>query len=312
MKNCPDTIELSSWHDGEGELDLEGHVKECSKCRETVEFYTKIDRALKNAPPPDAMLKTKILSACACEKASEPLFSFVPLLRVAAALVIIVAVGYSILIDMGNNPGREGVVAKSDGGISISVDGENLERAEAEQLEGDILRPSLGDQNEYTVLVKRGNEIRALYGPRQMPFSSLQPLSRNDIGDSRLVSAAMAPMASNPVYGDNHGTPSILPRQVRHVWVVDSLEKGKNEFLEQLPDGALCSICDPDMGKEAAPSSVCFSVELGEEQLQGLVDQLSASGWALVSSALPQPGEPSRLLLTGESVSYIVELVAAE
>jgi hypothetical protein len=312
MKNCPDPIELSSWHDGEGELDLEGHVKECSKCRETVECYSKIDRALKNAPEPDAMLKAKILSACACEKASEPLFSFVPFLRVAAALVIVVAVGYTILIDMDNNAGGKGVAAKSDGNVFISADGKNLEIAEAEKIEGDILRRSLGDQDEYTVLVKRGNEIRALYGPRQMPFSSLQPLSRNDVGDSRLVSAAMAPMASNPAIGDTHGTPAILPRRVRHVWVVDSLEEGKNEFLEQLPDGALCSICDSDPGKEAAPSTVCFSVELGEEQLQSLVDQLSASGWALVSSALPQPGEPGRLLLTGESVSYIVELVAAE
>ena len=309
MKNCPDPIELSSWHDGEGELDLEGHVEECTKCRETVDFYRRVDQALRNTPEPQSVLKGKILSACACEKASAPLFSFVPLLRIAAVFVIVVAVGYSVLMDLGGERG-EGAAANPPSEIAITVNGKTMKMAEAEGVAGGVSAPSLRDQAEYTVLVKRGKEIRALYGPRQMPFSSLQPLPRNDVGGSRLVSAAMAPAVSNTALGNSQVTPAILPRRVRHVWVVDSLDAGKNEFLEQLPDGALCSICDPETHKDS--SSVCFSVELGEEQLQGLVDQLSRSGWALVSSALPQPGEPSRLLLTGESVSYICELVASE
>lgn len=308
MNDCPESVELSSWHDGEADLDLSAHVGRCSRCRETVDAYTRIDGVLQAPPPPRDDLKTRILALCECESSSAPVFRFVPLLRVAAALVVMLAIGYAVLVDIQTD-------SRTDLALGIEapdVAEEAAPTTDDARSEGvtevTLSSPRGGPEDTYTVMIKRGNELRALYGPRQAMNG--QPLFFDpDIPRSRLVSVAGS-MTTDEIAGASLGGPSILPRRVRHVWVVDDLDQGRREFLDILPDGALFSVCAGD--EEGGTTSLCISVELGEEQLQELVNELSAGGWALVSSALPQPKENNRLLLTGETVSYMCELVASK
>jgi hypothetical protein len=48
---------------------------------------------------------------------------------------------------------------------------------------------------------------------------------------------------------------------------------------------------------------------LSDRDLQGLVDQLAAAGWALMSPTGPQPQRTQSLIATGRRLCYEVEFV---
>ncbi len=304
MSRCPDPIELSSWHDGENASNLESHVSSCQKCEKKIEAYVKIDNALKCSVP-DSKLADKIMNACICEDQSKPALKFVSFLKIAAAAMVILAIGYSITADMLSRDNTE-IADTTVNDTAADYDELNENEPEPTLSPNQLTTQSQSDDG-FMFVAKRGSRLQNLYGPRQLAATSTPETATIELSNARLVSV----LGSSDNQRMMHvGSPTLLPRKVKHIWVVKNLETAKKEFLALLPDGAVCSICKSTDATNKA--SICITVELGEKELQKLVDALSTSGWALVSAASPQPGESNRLLLTGEKISYSFDLVVSD
>lgn len=98
-------------------------------------------------------------------------------------------------------------------------------------------------------------------------------------------------------------TPTILPKSVRHVWVVHDVYECRRLLPELLPPNVtfLCA--------RAQDGAIRIRISLTDRQLQELVNRLETRGWALVTPDLPQPGRHDRLALTDRELVYVADLV---
>ncbi len=98
-------------------------------------------------------------------------------------------------------------------------------------------------------------------------------------------------------------TPTILPKSVRHVWVVHDVYECRRLLPELLPPNVtfLCA--------RAQDGAIRVRISLTDRQLQELVNRLETRGWALVTPDLPQPGRHDRLALTDRELVYVADLV---
>ena len=88
---------------------------------------------------------------------------------------------------------------------------------------------------------------------------------------------------------------------VRHIWMVDDLRASRELFNTYAKrSGVKTAFADKDGGL------IVQFRGLTDRQLQGLVEQLNARKWALVSPMLPQPKQWERVKFTGKPVTYTV------
>jgi hypothetical protein len=95
-----------------------------------------------------------------------------------------------------------------------------------------------------------------------------------------------------------------LVGRVDHLWGTKDLSKVKSDFFSLLPKGVHRSA-------SLSTDGIVFQVKLTDMQLQNLVDSMHAKGWPLFSPQLPQPGEESKLDMTGQDVVYQAKFVQA-
>ncbi len=272
-KACPTAEQISHWHDGEGEQNLHEHLAQCPKCRALADHYARIDRAIcARLSAHDQELADRIVRGCRCRPRTQDLFF--NLLRAAAVLMIIL--------------GLAGMFLQREPSAPPTLTTESpatLHQGGLDGLEGD-----------YLVLIKIGDQLRPLHGPRlaEPRPRTVYPVEARE----RLVGIEQARRQAMP-------SPVVLPRDVRHVWVVGDLAESRQKLLNLLPEGTRCS-----MPRATEGQAMEFTFWLGEEQVQTLVDRMADElGWALVSSELPQPGQGTRLISRGGEIQYTCNLI---
>ncbi|MFO7820482.1 MAG: hypothetical protein R6V56_00255 [Lentisphaeria bacterium] len=271
---CPTDVDLSAWHDGEGENELSAHIADCETCRKKVEFYAAVSTTLRLTSEPAPDLAERIHQRCLNEQPPATIFPFFnhkPYFKVAAALAVIalVAGGVNYLA-----PEKQAGTKK-----------ENQTPAVRETATGQLQY----GQESVDLTAGAVNENRTPL-PRDNSFIRLVSSRRGNITpDSAGIGSASPPV--------------ILPQSVRHVWVVDNLETARAQFLANLPRAA-AKVCASTSDK-----ALCLRVVIPDNKLQELVDTLVNLQWALVSPALPQPGEVERLRTVQREITYVAEIV---
>jgi hypothetical protein len=274
FSKCPDQEELSAWLDGQNGQGVEQHISECLDCREKVEFYQRIDTALQSRTQPADDLVWRIEKTCA-ELVAAPaprlwIVQWAPrLLRIAAIFAFICAVA---LMTKLMNSGAE------DQSQAVAINSNQQVPKTA---------PQTVIENEEVTFGVANNGRPDLYSERDLrlvtPEDQLQRALREAVQEQPQL--------------------AVLPESVHHVWVVENLADSRRLLEQHLPAEAawLCAT-----KKDRA---MCFRISLSDQLLQGLVDQLQAAGWALVTPGLPQPGETERLLVTGKKIVYVADVV---
>ncbi len=272
---CPPKEELSAWHDGEGDDAVGSHVSACSACRVTTEFYGQVDRIVRVSLQPSSGLTERIAAACEALP-PEPLRLQWPLVFLRAAAIIVIVTTLSAVF----------MVLQPVRNQSILAGGPNSGAK--------VLTPAVVEDVDLPPVRRALPSVFATVRP-----DGLSPFLRVAAGDPQRLRDRT--VLSRLSAGGN--TQTVLPNSVKHVWVVDDLQKGRQQLLSALPDGVsyLCA------SKENR--AMRFRISLSDANLQALVDRLEQRGFALVSPEPPQPGQVDRLSITGKEIVYVADLV---
>ncbi|MCF7855627.1 MAG: hypothetical protein K9N51_12570, partial [Candidatus Pacebacteria bacterium] len=250
------------------------HIQECRRCKHNVDFFGRVDQTLADSKQPPSGLNQRIVERCT-QMSTTPLpFDWrVNVLRIAAVLVVIAAITAAFLVLSWPRTSSENMVAGTDP-LTISEDG-------IQSTGRDDVSPT-----RRTIYFQQS--------PSTFPVAKIRAGSAEPNVEGFVRSLLLTEQSKT----------NILPAAVRHVWVVDDLDTARKQLLDSLPAGA---VAVPTNGRNHA---MCFRISLSDTDLQGLVTSLERSGWALVTPALPQPGEIDSLLLTGQEVLYTADIVA--
>ncbi len=273
---CPSVLNLSTWHDGEKDPAITDHLESCQKCRRITEDYARIDAAIQAAMPRHREeLAEKILARC---RRSQPARLILFHLARAAAILMIVLGLVGMFLQRYQSETAPQIAAPAAISERISI-------ADLDNWQGN-----------YLVLIKVGDQLRPLHGPR---LAEPRPRQFRPQVRDQLVGIEDARRQTLPAT-------AILPRTVQHVWVVDNLEESQRKLLELLPEGTRCAISG-----NTEEETLMFTLWLEEEQAQTLVDRMAGElDWALVSSDLPQPGQGNRMIWRGGEIQYTCSLIA--
>ena len=92
---CPSSVELSAWCDGEQGGDYKKHVDKCPDCYNQIQFFISVDNAVKNASIPPDNLVSNIMIACTrddgVKRMSLRLLANANFAKKAAAALVLVA-----------------------------------------------------------------------------------------------------------------------------------------------------------------------------------------------------------------------------
>jgi len=273
---CPSRIELSAWLDNESAARIGEHLKTCPMCHATVEQYRRLDQAVKAAVQPSPQLINQIKTNCR-QQTFKPAFLLLwpalPQYAVRlAALVVLLLVVTGLYLYTGRNST-----------LPLKATSPTLVKASVPVAPETVIpAPQVADS------------------PPPAP-EALQAGSLINTGELMAVSTTGDAMDSS-VYSRQQTQP--IPDYVRHVWIVNNLENGIKTLKAMVPADAACEI-NPEVGRNRA----AFVVLVTDRQIQSLVDGLAGSGFSLVSPALPQPGEKQKVLVSGKTVLYDVEIV---
>jgi hypothetical protein len=94
---CPSTDRLSEYVDGNVSEEIRNHLKECAYCRRIVDIYSMMDDSIATLSTPPEDLSARITLYCRRQAAAEaqamPVMSWQRMLRYAAAITLVGAVG---------------------------------------------------------------------------------------------------------------------------------------------------------------------------------------------------------------------------
>jgi len=270
---CPKLEELSELVDGETDLSqVSQHVAKCENCQSVVSLYRRIDSATRSDMTPPADLADKIKLACknAAPPESAPVMTWWsrPLVRYAAGFLLTALLA---ALAMAMMRGRDLEPMVADKPVENELDKTDV------------------------VFVKPGSTQTAL-----TPALADNTVVRN--AEMRVVNTQGGGGGNGTTLSTLHRL-TLLPAEVRHVWVVDDLKAAEQSFLDILPEGTPRSIRQLDASRTA------ISVSLEDKQLQKLVDGLSLRKWDLVAPALPQPSKGEKVRFAGRTVHYVVQIV---
>lgn len=287
MHECPNVETLSSFGDGDGLEGIEQHVAQCAKCQAALLAFRRIDTAVQRHLQPAPDLAARIKAACVREAAAQspvlwPVFAW-RLVAAAAVAIMAGAVFYIAAVQTGEAPRLASDMGKSDVSVPLAP----------------VVTPS-------RVVVKTpvpaAPTADAVPGPRPASLANtIVPIQ-----DLRPTGLGMASFSPGLILSGIESTRQSLPDAVRHVWVVADVVNAMKVFKGNLPKGI-----EPQFVSSLASSRLTYRVLLSDQDLQSMVDKLSAAGFSLVSPALPQPGSNQKLLVSGKPVLYELELVPA-
>lgn len=273
MNKCPTQEELNLWYDGEGAPgeEFEKHINQCEHCKQCLASYHRIDNGVRKVlSNSDELLADRIIRKCEKTRTGDFFFH---ILRAAAILLIVLGV-VGLFFTPKNQQSTE---TAGDSPVFLSP------------ADIDFAKP------EFFVLIKKNNQFEPLYGPwnREQGIPSNLRLRQTETAD-QLVNFGGGQKENSPLA-------SVLPRNIRHVWVVNDLEESREKLLEILPEGSRCSL-----QSNGEDNSIDFRISLVDKNLQEIVNRMAQDfGWALVSSDPPQPREAdSGLISQGRVIQY--------
>jgi hypothetical protein len=285
--DCPPSVELSAWHDGEGEDAVGAHLQGCPRCTRTVRSYGAIDTALRRQVRPGASLVQRIHAACQRDLESRTFILVwpVPVWRIAS-LAALVTLGLGALFLYAWNPAETHAPRPAD------------EMAVRTVLPAANPLPMLAGANgSIPAPVAEFQPLRlgsAAGGPTLAGGGNLLSVSLPGVGLGGHSGASTGLMTLKEVAGD----------AVRHVWVVADTDQAVATLKHLLPEG---TVLNP-LSTRRSPR-VAYRVLLSDLQVQELVDRMAEAGLSLVSPTLPQPGARERLLAQSKTVLYEMEFV---
>ncbi|MFW6414226.1 MAG: hypothetical protein ACOCZS_02885 [Verrucomicrobiota bacterium] len=296
FSDCPSSLDLSAWLDGEStELD-EQHLTNCRDCSEKIKCYRSVDEVLQTMSAPPTGLTEDVKAAC---RASNGIL-YMPLAHVitpqflkscAAVLVVVFSAVFAFQVYQ-----YQDRFEANKGGD------EHLNRAVADILAGK--RKMITSGNTYYGIDSSSSYFGMADGYRWDTPSSKRSSEWLDSHSIRIAgngdSIPMNTFSSNLVNNNP------LPRTVHHVWVVNDLHGASRMFEDMLPSN------HKDIVSAIEDKALRYKVLLNDKQLRELVRELDNQGWNLVSPATFDEREMNDLANFGREVLYAVDILATE
>lgn len=263
--DCPDPEVLSSYFDSELAPDSSEakHIESCEFCQRHLAVYRQLsDRIrseLRKSVPDDfaermvAGVRERLSHADAPPK-NIPFPVLGTLMKIAAAVVICGGLTFYFVGKKFASPTEK--IAK-DGGLGQK---ESLRDFAAHGVENDSYSPNSS--------------------AGAIPLSDMETVSFGETPET---------MAQATSEGTNRMRPVEIPNRVRHVWVVDNLDKVKKDledFVKNHDIPANKVVIRDDRGRD-----VKVNMRLTKRQLVGLVKSCAGQGLELLSPQAPQPEE---------------------
>ena len=291
-EQCPTNEELSEYYDAQaGEEERGGqfqrvreHLAGCEKCRKTLESYGMIDRLMADALAADEGLTERVKARC---RAAELQRRWRSIGRVAAVVAVVIGVMAGVWLSerKGSGGGEIAVVPTSEQPEVVAVVTESLGEK----------KPSV--ESLTAAEAPLSDEWLTWHEPTAESVQA--SLSRNGMSGKDIRTVGMQQGNQGKLAGQ--GGAAEINDAVRHIWMVDDLAASRGLFtIFAKRSGVKTVFADKDGGL------IVQFRGLTDRQLQGLVEQLNARKWALVSPMLPQPKQWERVKFTGKPVTYTV------
>lgn len=270
--NCPSQLDLSSYTDREGAEHVAPHLEACPSCKTVVAFYSNINDVVKKNIAPADGLAERVKCACRREREAAERRRHFQLVFWRAAAVAAMVIA---------------AVA-----IYVTV----------------VTGPKPAETVTTPALAAAEPPATASEAPGAAAVAKA-PVPDTD--EDAPAGTALVPedLANVGTGSGEFGTAAsvhIAPNRVRHVWVVKDLDYSTKLFCSLIPSQAKWK-------QDGSPDECAsYQVALSDKELQSLVDNLAAVGFSLVSPSFPQPGEKRKLLASGRTVIYDVDLVPAQ
>ncbi len=283
---CPPVEKLSEWHDEKVDRAVGRHLEECVPCRKVVGDYCLIDRTVRRRTAAAAPADLAARISAKCRELPPPTalqqFWWAPAAwRAAAALAVLLGIWGAVFYHQ-----RE------------LVSGSSVPTLAASQPAAAVPAPvAIPPPPPPPAAVADSAPARTLSPAAAMAAANVPPVTALRPGDLSLATAAAG---RGPAL--KQGVPvRQVNAVVHHIWLVDDPRAQIDAILKLLP--ANLAKAEVDSANQS------MTVSLPDNLLQMLVDNLGASGAALVSPEYPQPGESAQTRFSGRRVVYYADIL---
>jgi len=290
-EQCPTSEELSAFYDAQARGEeseaqfqrVKEHLAGCEKCRKTLDSYGMIDRLMADALAADDGLAERVKARC---RAAELQRRWRSIGRVAAVVAVVIGVMAGVWLSERKESGGE-IAQATTGDRSDGIATALTETSET----------PLTNVAKEPPVAPLSDEWLTWHEPTSESVQA--SLSHNGMSDKDIRTVGMQHGNQRKLGGQ--GGAAEINDAVRHIWMVDDLAASRELFTTFAKrSGVKTAFADKD-----GRLIVQFR-GLTDRQLQGLVEQLNARKWALVSPMLPQPKQWERVKFTGKPVTYTV------